>query len=59
MPVLTFAIVKKFDAVWLCTTDGKEEKLIAQFVDEEAAKSFTDVLNLTRFSMHAMGAAGL
>ena len=58
--ILSFVTEKHEDGLWLCTSDkdGRVVK-IARFVSYEASQSFTDVLNLTRMTMHALGGLGI
>ena len=58
-PILTFCTQRRGADVWLCTTDGKKEIPIALFMDEEAARSFSDVLALAKAAQHAAGQMGI
>lgn len=56
---LTFVIERHGQEFWLCTTDGQNEKMIAKFICEEAARSFNDVLGVAKAVSYAQGQLGL
>lgn len=62
MKIATFVTeVRHEPGFWLCAdyNDGLPPMPIAQFVSEEAAEHFTEILNLGRAVSHAQGALGI
>lgn len=60
-PGKTFSIQRldRKAGVWLCVTDNGADTPIAKFTSEEAARKFTEALDLTRMAYHAMGQLGI